>query len=674
MGENKLPTIDPSARQIVNTNYDTTNIASMDESQERIIKTLQSCEGVLRSHCGPQSGYAMLVNNMSAGTSFEPNLFTRDGIRILSSIEFMSPLERYVKDILSYIGSRVDSSAKDGTTTSMLFSSLFLQKMLQKRNDIQRLNLSFFQMNQAVEELFKQFLEELDTYTFTLNKLCGVGDDEEIEEAQAVAMAGKIAFIQALSSSGGNLELAMAMKEIFEKSPRVAWEFITSYTSVKETGKSFQVDVDEHDARVRCITASMISLNHALQTEYLEENVRVIVYPDALDDMSFKTEQVTKYIKNIPDDQAAILISIHISGRLLSEINLMNQTRKKPIVIWQYSPEQRLAGQNYPWELLILCAIAGVDPFNFVDEGDFGDEYTFMAKKVHWHDTYLDLFGIIDMDEDTCLHPYYGHPEKANKFYTDTIEAINVQLKMYKEGHKPDGKMFNLFMEMLNKVATVHRPTLRLGGPMHEQIANKDVVQDVQGAIMSSLNNGFLINGPFGILFALSKVLNSYLEKFKEGYTLSSNSIQANDTFKFVIAQAMLESFQSVVNTIFTLPGKTYEEKVPEKSIMLMAKDPELYMNVLSDTDMPFSLNGFLSRVESLSKNKENLNDDMDTGRTYPVMQPIVITRELLKRIQELLMKFINTDKIIVYGGVVVKEEKSESEIKGQQHGSGEPE
>ena len=119
--------VDPSMRAVVNTNFDTTNIVSMEESLPQILHTLQRCQNILKDHCGPQSGYAMLVNNMSAGINFEPNVFTRDGIKILSSIEFLSPLERYIKDLLTYVGTRVDNTAKDGTTTSMLFSALFFK-------------------------------------------------------------------------------------------------------------------------------------------------------------------------------------------------------------------------------------------------------------------------------------------------------------------------------------------------------------------------------------------------------------------------------------------------------------------------------------------------------------------------------------------------------------------
>ena len=53
--------------------------------------------------------------------------------------------------------------------------------------------------------------------------------------------------------------------------------------------------------------------------------------------------------------------------------------------------------------------------------------------------------------------------------------------------------------------------------------------------------------------------------------------------------------------------------------------------------------------------------DDLQLGSIYPVLQPVMITEELLKRTQELLIKFLSTNKIIVYGGVVVNPSQEEA-------------
>ena len=633
--------VDPGQRVVVNSDFDTNNIASMDKMKDHIIHALDVCIDILKAHCGPQAGYAMLVNSMGINQSFEPNIFTRDGIRILSSVEFMSPLEKYIKDMLTYVGARVDNKAKDGTTTSMLVAALFLKAMLSNRDVIKELGLSLYEFKEEVSKLFKYITDELTKYSFKVEELCEHPEDEE----ELMKAAGKVAFIQALSSSGGNLELALAMKEIFEKSPKVTWEFITSHNSIKEDGKAFSVEVDEYDSRIRCILATDQGLNHALNTQYLEEDVNILVYPYSLDNMSIDTDEVLKYIEHIPEDQAFCLITQHVDAKIVVGINSVNQKRKKPIVIWQYAPEHKLAGQNYPWELLLLCAIAGVEPLNFKEIHTLEDQDIIHAKKVNWHDTYLDIFGVIDLPEGSCLHPYYVHKEKATKFYNDVRLSIETEIDKYRQGKNPDGKMLSIFIEMLNRLATVKRPTLRCGGPVHEQIANKDVVQDVQGAIMSSLNNGFIINGVFSLLSAIHQVdINLHKEE---------NVGNTSPLITYFISYMVL----SLLDIISVLFGA--DESIDQK-FLTMSVDKELYTNVFSKSENDIKISNFGGYLEYLNQLS---NDDIDLNivtKFYPVMQPLDITKELLKRINELIMKVVNTDKIIVYGGVIINKKEEE--------------
>ena len=637
VGDNSMA--DPGERRVVNSNNGISNVLDMDASEEKIIETLDRCATILKEHCGPQSGYAMILEDTSVNMDFQPTLFTRDGIRILSSVEFMSPMEKYIKDMLTYIGGRVDNSAKDGTTTSMLFSALFLKKLLKERQKIRSLNLSFAKMQYLVDKLFKSTMEELeDTFVFSIDKIAGVKDSKDLSEADAMKLAGKVAFIQALSSSGGNMDLAIAMKEIFEKSPRVSWEFIESKTSKKEIGKSFQVEVDTFDSRIRCVATTPSNLNTMLGTEYLEENVRVIVVPGAVSDGAAITDDVEVLIGSIPSTEPALLLTTHISPRLLTHIIGLNQNREKMITVWQYSPEQDLAGQAYPWELMTLAAVACIEPPLFEKNHTLTLENTFIAKKVHWHDTYLDFFGIVDMEENTCLHPFYDNRDKSTVFYREMIEQVENILSEYRDGHRPDGRMFAFFQEVMNKLACVHRPLLRLGGPLHEQYANKEIIQDVQGAIMSSLTNGFMINGSFG-LYATMKGIELGIDEDRDG----------DSAFMGTIANAVAVSLNEVLETVFTVPNMGSEVFLCISNRQWMC-DADKYQNVLAENAVPFSFTDFLNKMDT--------EDLASLDNWYPVAQPYMITKELLKRTQELLMKFISTNKIVAIGGVVLEKKE----------------
>ena len=127
---------DPSARRIVNTFEGTTNVFTIDEQRKTILDALDMCIRSLERHFGPTSGYSMHVDANGVSTTMSPHVFTRDGIKTLSLIEYLSPIQTYFKNLICYIGDRVDSIAKDGTTTAMLFSAYFLQHILKGDNKV----------------------------------------------------------------------------------------------------------------------------------------------------------------------------------------------------------------------------------------------------------------------------------------------------------------------------------------------------------------------------------------------------------------------------------------------------------------------------------------------------------------------------------------------------------
>lgn len=642
------PTIDPGARRVINNHLGLDNIASMDTSKDDILHVLKKCIDILKDHCGPLSSYAMVTEAFSSGESFRPSLFTRDGARVLGSVEFMSPLEKFIQEMLVYVGTRVDSHAKDGTTTSMLVTASFLYRLLTMKPQIDALGLSIVQMEALMSDMLKNIEKRVyDQFTWTINRVCGIPDDQEVPEPQAIAAAADVAFAQALSSSGGNIEIANIMRSIYAHSPRVAWDFMNYHTSIKDNGEYFSMDVPEYDARVRCVAATQNILNSALNTEYEAENVLCIVVPNSMDGGAFIVEQVQAYITEEAEKdehRPILLLSKNLDGRFIAEMAKLNNIRAEKIAIWNYSPEYSVAGQDYPWELMTLAAIAGIEPATFNETHDFDPEKgVFTAAKVHWHDTYLDFYGIIpDQEEGECLHPFYKHPEKATKFYQDTVDQVKVMIKQYRDGLRPDGKAYNTFIEILNNIACIHRPTLRLGGPIHEQMTNKEICQDVQGAIMSALNSGFVVNGAFPLWISCG-VEGSMLGK--HDYTPDS----PEGKFITLVGNALTTAVQDVIVTVYGFKdGITWTQP----QMQAMSTMAGAYANAMDPDKQVRTFETFMTKA---SNNEDILKE---YRLTYPVCQPFTITKELLKRIKELAIKFISTSKIITMGGVMMSEEQ----------------
>lgn len=638
---NQPAVADPGTRSVVNTHFGITNIVSMKDSKQRILDTLQRCCDILTEHCGPKSGYAMLINEYGINEHFEPSIFTRDGIRILNSVDFISPLERYIKNMITYIGGRVDNYAKDGTTTSMLFAAEFLRSFL--KNYDTDIKCSGYTYSGIAKDIFGEVQERIEKYKYTVADLC---EDPE-NEAQQIKAAGIVAFIQALSSSGGNIELAKAMKSIFESSPKVAWEFISYTNSRKESDQEFSVEIPEHDAKLRVSLGTITDgiLNHALGTEYLDENVRIFIYSDALIRGTFKEMNVMEYFNNYPSDQSLVFITHSPDPNVVKAINDLNTQRAKPIVLWVYSSDLRIAGVQYPWELMLTNAVCGCEPYDTsYASAKMSDDFTFVAKKVHFQNGYIYIYDTVEREESSCLHPYYAHPEKATEYYKGVRAGLESQIDLYTTGHNPNGDALKYFTEMLNKLACVHRPTLKLGGTVHDQVANADVVQDVLGAIMSSLKHGFTINGPMPLWYAVASIYDELNTLIKEQYTDEEGkiSLPVERYVGFVVADSMVAGVSAVSSALYSTgngSGFTAE------AISAMRDDKDIYFNVLANT--PCSLKKFIEII-----------DEPGRATDYPVAHPVAIYTELLKRAKELLLKFISTNKIVVAGGVVVDNDK----------------
>lgn len=657
----KDPTIDPSTRRILNSNRGMNNIVRMVQERGNTVSLLNSFIELLFRHCGPLSKYAMTVNGDSAGITFEPNVFTRDGIDILSAVECMSPIENYIKELLCYLGSRVDNVAKDGTTTSMLFGALFLKYLLQPY-DVKP--TTSYQEKQQVKQVFDDLRNALNLTdaVWTIDRLCSADQSEK----NIMHYAGKVAFIQAMSSSGGDVELALAMKKIYERSPRITWDFIEHYQSISETGERFNVEIDDFDSKIRCTSTQEGALNTALGTEYYAENVRCIIYPDSFSTYDTKLDQMIYYLKEVDDEHPVVLVMTHVPAQLLSALMQINETRTNKISVWQFSASEKLAGQALNWELMIVNAVAGVMPFNHpsvTSDKAMSDEYTFIAKEVRWRNTYMEFYGTVESSEDDCLHPYYADPSKATPYYKEVMDELLAKREMYSDNRIQNDKLVGIFTEMLNKIACLHRPRLRLGGPAHEQVANIPVVKDVQGAIMSSLRHGFLLSGVLDIYKAIWYFLQDRnlvdIYPSMRQVEILRDAISAFDC----IAEYIYDhNPTSMVGSLDNIPG---DMKKFLDRLNFASAPPAAYRNSLC-RGTEYECKGFLTiyfalidkYIEQLATGEVDDEVSHQILNNYPVMQPVKITEELFKRVQELLMKFSRVSEIIVYGGVMMKESK----------------
>lgn len=102
-------------------NIGMSNRLEKGEMQRIMVETLSDLADVLKDHCGPYGKYAAITSPVNP--SAEP-IFTKDGINIVRSIDYVSQVQQFIRHTLMYMGSRIESTAGDGTTSAMIIAEV----------------------------------------------------------------------------------------------------------------------------------------------------------------------------------------------------------------------------------------------------------------------------------------------------------------------------------------------------------------------------------------------------------------------------------------------------------------------------------------------------------------------------------------------------------------------
>jgi len=153
-----------------------TNTVSGKQMSDIIVHTCDNIIEVLSSHCGLYAKHAMLIIDQGMD-SFNPSIFTKDGIDILNAIEYISPIQNYIKSIVGYVGTRVDSVAHDGTTTSMILTAMLIRNIY--ANPIKSPDEFVTEMNSLLE-----YLEECKYTVESASEVLGLSKQKTVGQIE----------------------------------------------------------------------------------------------------------------------------------------------------------------------------------------------------------------------------------------------------------------------------------------------------------------------------------------------------------------------------------------------------------------------------------------------------------------------------------------------------------
>lgn len=663
--------IEHTDKRILNANKGIGNYIPKEDMFDFIQSTFHKVAQHLVAHCGPLSRYALVVS--PSGGKYDTNVFTKDGKNIINSIEFSSPIEEILKEMLIYVASRVDSKAGDGTTSSMILTARFFEHVASYYKD-KPVNTTKF--NKSYKRFHKSMMGYLDDQKVTIDELVekvrGKSlNDISLHEYQMVVAA--FAACQALTSSGGDMELAQAMFDIYYQSPKCTWDYTDVYHQKIESDKSFLVDVHDHDYVLnKCNISNTSMLNHNLGTEFKNEHCDVLVLPEAIDDGGVDTDMLLSFLKEVVADEYRkhdlFIISPRIGGAInyiVSEHNSKSTNFK--IITCEF--HERTIPSSVAWELLGLSYCSGSLPYlpsqgyGYLTEAylltDISVEYRYNRCFFNGIFQHASRVTGVAITEDPVKHPFFEYEDESIfPAYFDFLRQLRQQIDGWKTDINQDRYYHTIesVKQLISTMTTPRRPRLVVGGSSHDHMTAIDVIRDVCGAINSSLTNGFVV----GSSFALMRALKAHTEH-SDHRVEELRHTEGDEFFDFLTAAC---DDLIYITTHGTAPASFTNDKSVSSSRAFyphVENSKYKYLNLKETDNIPRDITHVISKMTTyltgeINTNEVRLDEDILTN-DYPIVQPSPVFEQLLERIGDLMIKLITTDSIIVPGAVYIKEQ-----------------
>ena len=244
---------------------------------DQVVNATDMLYDYLEQVCGPYAEFSV-VPTRDVNTYY--HVYTKDGINTLKQIKFDNRAFEHVRHLATYIGSRVDSTCHDGTTTSMMLFLSLLRNSLSLKNNISTMP-NEAAMYRRLMHLFKDELMRLraavDASTTTTNS-------HMFSPVPHKDVVDYIAYHHALMSSKGNKELAGAVADVVSHLPPELYGQYTLNRTSQETAKEFDVIQQNHDLSATASFPIAALYNKYMKTQYVGDDVYVLpIDPETLD-------------------------------------------------------------------------------------------------------------------------------------------------------------------------------------------------------------------------------------------------------------------------------------------------------------------------------------------------------------------------------------------------------
>lgn len=609
-------------------NIGMSNRLEKDEMQTIMIETLSDLADVLKDHCGPYGKYAAITSPVNP--SAEP-IFTKDGINIVRSIDYVSQVQQFIRHTLMYMGSRIESTAGDGTTSAMIIMAVAMKNLIRSINDIPCTYQDLIHVYQ------KYILDKMDAgykehYGYHVDNqqfknYASLHTEYEGGEASTMKKGIRyIAYSQAYTSSHGDVELSNIIADLFANTPKEVWHLFSLDKAAYETKERYMVDAECCQWKVEgCQLFPLTQMTEEFGAAAIRENATTLLTDHGISVGDDYTKPVRDRIEQaiLNDEQLTVLVT----GNLDTATNmwLTGLFQKHPnhqISIYMVTPGDYGLWNDIPY----MKVASGQQPTEVME---FQLDYKFNGR-----DLTITKGLYEDADKTTChMHPFYKN--EAYPLYNDFVARLEHQIKVQSSivATRESNNTIAHMKKMLSKLIVVNRNYFRVGGVAYDNAAAVDVAVDVLTAVKNTLINGCALGS------------NKTLYRFFYDLKKSAEDLGVDQkTSKILIAFA--DAFMSAIEETFTAMFRFAPTMRPtDDRIKEILLEPVPY-NILEQDQM--------------SSEFHNLYDMCFSEHVdHPaVLQPIDTDMAIVKRFGEVALRFVKTARLVSEGGIYVNQKK----------------
>ena len=638
--------MDAQTRICLNAHHDVTNVVKHDDLKNVIIPTLDLFIEQLTRICGPYARNALIIKadenlGTAIGSEMDMRMFLRDGRHIIRNTEFVSPIQQYLKTMVLYIGSRVDSICKDGTTTAMLMTCNLIKELCKRSKDLEFYTLK--QIDATFKVLFDRLVETTKKQSISIESIM---DQFKCTENDAAAT---LAFLQAYTASGCDREISIAIAEFFRRMPKAIWGDKIEHTvsRIEKTGYKCKIREREHEYELNSILMTTQYRNADMRRMVEYESADVLILPDGILDASISTTDLVNYllIRLHQDENKTPLVLCtpggdYCSARMIESINAKAKEYGVDIPIVAYNVNGK---SPLPWIPITLCGKANVPLYQ--EATDIKDSVIHNVKiTITSNYTYFNNLVPVDtrLDKESLIHPGALYPEDY-EYYKTAVNVVDSYLYSLKTSHRVDQDEIDLLEAAHADLAVRTRLMLDLGGYYHDQLALQPVIEDAAGSAMAAVKDGIITNGMFRLLHVCNE---------------QECDITDDDLYKTIL----FTTDEAILNTCYAVFGPTSDvdmDTITLKQVQYLGMDEKSkykYLDILKLDDIESYketsdyTDSLLEDLDHLVRKEYDVVINRWNNAGYPPIQTTRMISELFARLQEIAIKVGMTDMIVVPG------------------------